>query len=229
MRRAILRCGALAAFEVGLRLVPILPAIGGKAAREQLAQLAPLGAELAGPAHRLVDADRLGLAGDGDQVELARLDDLLRQPKRLLAYYDRGAIDLVDALEARGEVHGVADHRIRACRRRADGPDHGLAGGDAHTDHKFWRIAPHPGDLGQLRAQRDHRFLLREGREAGVAGVVIAGRERGDPERHYGVADIFVDDAVMLVDHRRDRAEIAVEQVDDGAGGELLADVAEAP
>jgi hypothetical protein len=83
------------------------------------------------------------------------------------------------------------------------------------------------GDLGQLGAQRDHRFLLCKRGQAGIAGVVVAGREWRDPERHHRVADIFVDDTTVLVDHRGDRTEIAVEQIDDGAGSELFADVAE--
>ena len=57
--------------------------------------------------------------------------------------------------------------------------------------------------------------------------MVVAGREGRDPERHDGVADIFVDEAVMGVDDLGDRAEIAVQQIDDGARGELLADAAE--
>src|SRR4051812_42123409 len=77
-RRPVLRHSAQAALELGLRLIPILPAIGSKAAGIQLAQFALLGAEFASTAHGLVDADRLGLAGDGNEVELARLDDLLR-------------------------------------------------------------------------------------------------------------------------------------------------------
>src|ERR1700730_2178306 len=107
-----LRCDVQTALEVGLRLVPILPAIGGEAIREQFAQPTSLGPELAGAAHCLVDADRLGLADDGDEVKLAWLDDLLRQPIGLLAHDDRAAIDLIDALKARGEIHGVTDHRI---------------------------------------------------------------------------------------------------------------------
>src|SRR5271169_5274063 len=104
-RSPVLRCNVQTALEMGLRLVPILPAIGGEAIREQFAQLTSLGPDLAGAAHRLVDADRLGLADDGDEVELACLDDLLRQPIGLLAEDDGAAIDLVDALKARGEIH----------------------------------------------------------------------------------------------------------------------------
>ena len=69
---------AKAGLEAGLRFVPIPPAVGGKAVGEEVAQLALLRRKLAGAGHRLVDADRLGLAGDGDEVELARLDGLLR-------------------------------------------------------------------------------------------------------------------------------------------------------
>ena len=103
LRWAILHIGAKAAFEVGLRLFPILSAIGGQTARELIAQRALLWLKLAGVSHRLVDADRLGLPGDGDGVELTRLDDLLGEPIGLLAEDDRGAIELVvDALDSAG-------------------------------------------------------------------------------------------------------------------------------
>jgi hypothetical protein len=68
---------------------------------------------------------------------------------------------------------------------------------------------------------------LGQRRQASVAGVLVAGREGRDPECHDGVADIFVDEAVMGVDHRGDCAKIAVQQIDDGTRGELLADAAE--
>jgi len=86
-----------------LSLLPLLLTIGGEPLGEQLAQLAPLWRHLAGAANRLVDADRLGLPGDGDGVELTRLDDLLGEPIGLLAEDDRGAIELVvDALDSAG-------------------------------------------------------------------------------------------------------------------------------
>src|ERR1700720_1655571 len=126
-RWPVLLGGAQTALEVGLRLVPILLAIRGEAVREQLAQLALLRLEFADATHHLIDPDRFGLAGDGDEVELACLNDLLRQPIGPLAEDDRAAIDLVDALEARSEIHGVADHRIGLRRSRADGSDHCFA------------------------------------------------------------------------------------------------------
>jgi hypothetical protein len=80
-------------------------------------------------------------------------------------------------------------------------------------------IASHPGDLRQLGAKQGDRFLLCKRREAGIAGMIVAGRERRDPERHDSVADIFVDEAVMRMNNVGDRSEIAVQQIDDGAGG----------
>jgi hypothetical protein len=41
--------------------------------------------KLSSASHRLVDANRLGLAGSRDRIELASLNDLLCQPKRLFA------------------------------------------------------------------------------------------------------------------------------------------------
>jgi len=167
-------------------------------------------------------------AGDSDQVELACFNDLLGQPIGFLAEDDRGAIDFVDALEARGEVHGVADHRVGPRRRRADGPYHGLAGGDAHADGEIGRIAPQAGDLGQAFAEFGDGGELIDRGLAAVRRVVVARRERCAPERHDRIADILVDDAVVAADFARDGGEIPVEQVHHRRRGELLADIAEA-
>src|SRR5262249_9703554 len=73
-------------------------------------------------------------------------------------------------------------------------------------------------------AQCDDRLLLCQRRKAGVPGVVIASGERRRPKRHDGIADILVDHAMMLVDNGSNRTKVAVQQIDDSASGELLAD-----
>ena len=46
-----------------------------------------------------MDADGLGLAGDGDQVEVARLDLVLRQAQRVFGDDHARSVDLLDAFE----------------------------------------------------------------------------------------------------------------------------------
>jgi hypothetical protein len=53
---------------------------------------------------------------------------------------------------------------------------------------------------------------------------IVACRERWHPKRHDGVTNVFVDDPAMAVNDLCDGAEIFVEKMNDGAGGELLAD-----
>ena len=140
VRWAVLHDDAEAAFEIGLRHIPILLAVSRQTASKLIAQLALLWTKLANAPHRLVDADRFSLAGDSDQIKLAGLDGLLRQPVRVLAEDYRGAVNLVDALKTGGKVDGIADHRIGPRRFRADGPDNSLAGCDTHADHQLWRV-----------------------------------------------------------------------------------------
>src|SRR6185312_11979890 len=66
---------------------------------------------LPGKADQFVDADRLVLALDHDEVELARLDRRAGGFARHLRDQDVAAVGLVGALEPRGEVHAVAERR----------------------------------------------------------------------------------------------------------------------
>ena len=84
-RRSILGVAELAAFEAALRLIPVLPTIGSQTGREHLSKRNPLRRDLADAADGLLDTDGLGLAGDGDEIELACLNDLLGHSIGLLA------------------------------------------------------------------------------------------------------------------------------------------------
>src|ERR1700732_866263 len=75
-RGSVLRIAEQAAFETCLRLVPILPTIGSQTVRVHLAKLNPLLPNFADATHSLINADRFGLSGDSDKIELACLDDL---------------------------------------------------------------------------------------------------------------------------------------------------------
>src|SRR5207244_1460978 len=83
-RWSIVRDRPQAALELGLRLVPILPTICGKAIGKQFTQLVSLGLQPPSASHQLVNANRLRLACDCDKVELPRFDRSLRQPIGLL-------------------------------------------------------------------------------------------------------------------------------------------------
>src|SRR5580692_2099769 len=80
---------------------------------------------------QLVDADGLGLAGDGDQVEFAHLDLVLRQAQRVFGDDHARSVHLVDAFEPGGEVDRIADNREGFGNRRADRADYHLARRDA--------------------------------------------------------------------------------------------------
>ena len=75
--------------------------------------------------------------------------------------------------------------------------------------------------------QLPDRSLLRQGGEAGVGGMALAPREGRRPERHQPIADKLVDNAVAGVDGRRHLRKVGVKQLDQGRGGQQLAQAAE--
>ena len=64
------------------------------------------------------------------------------------------------------------------------------------------------------------RALACQRRAAAIDGVIGIGRRRA-PERHHGVADEFVDGAVLVLDLRRDAVEIARQQRNDAVAEPL--------
>src|SRR6185437_10289051 len=79
--------------------------------------------------------DRLGIAAHGDRPERRSLAD--RVPRRLAHRVGDDELRshfLVEALEARGQVHRVADDRIFLAPRRTDGSRHRLADVDADAE-----------------------------------------------------------------------------------------------
>src|SRR3954469_4330277 len=82
--RPILGDEFAAGCEASLGGVPVLTAIGVESVRELLAQRAACRIKPAGYRHQLIDADLLAFARTGDDVELARFDPVLSEPKGVL-------------------------------------------------------------------------------------------------------------------------------------------------
>src|SRR5258708_1341886 len=75
-------------------------------------------------AHQLVKAHRLRAAANAYVVDLAHPREfVLDRLVGVLAHQDVRAVGLVERLDARRHVHGVADHRVVEAARRAHSPD----------------------------------------------------------------------------------------------------------
>src|SRR4051794_35220818 len=198
----VVRPGSQARGEGRARLVPRPAAVGSQTLREAVARRR---VDLARAAEDLEDALRLAPAGDADRVDLAQLDGVPRQPCRLLADQRAGAVDLVRALEPRGEIHRVAHDGVALGDVRADVADEDLAGGDPDADADRWQAVLDADQLGERRRQGWKLRELVERRQAGQLGLRLAGDEGRPPERHHRVADVLVDDAVVATDRLRHR------------------------
>src|SRR4029079_7301081 len=133
LRRTVARLQSETALEGELRLVPFLQAIQREPGLELIAQLGNLACEAAAAREELEDGDGFRLAHDAHAIELADLDGVAREGARLLRDEDRRAEGLIRALQARGEIRGIADHRVAARILRPDTADGDLARGDAHA------------------------------------------------------------------------------------------------
>ena len=109
---------------------------------------------------------------------------------------DVDAVGLGAALEAGGDVHRVADHRVVEALGGAEIADEAAAGVDADAEAQGLEgISALGGVLGgQLGVEQGQAAAHLEGRLAGAGGVALVGQGRV-PERHDGVADILVDGA----------------------------------
>src|SRR5215211_2154667 len=101
-------------------------------------------------ADKLVDPYALGTSIDGDRIELSHRDAVARGHARRMPNDDRGAVDLVHALEAACEVHRVAEGRVVQPRRRPDIADDRGAGLNADADAQL--VADTPFQCGRAWA-----------------------------------------------------------------------------
>src|SRR4051794_10984721 len=131
-----------------------------------------------------VRVDRLALALERDRTE--RPDARAGQPAER-AGPDRDRADRRRALQPRGHVHRVADHRVALALARADDADHRLAAVDADAEPRPVGVAGARGVGGADDVERGAR------RPGGVVGLVAAGVEGG----HDRVADEAVDLAAL--------------------------------
>jgi len=126
-----------------------------------------------------------------------------------------------ERLDARSEVHLVADHRVLVVDVRAEEPGHHLAGIDADPHEKLGQPL-HPVGAVQLvhRALHLHR--------AGDRAVRVVGmRDRRAEEPHDRVAHELVDHAAVGVDDAAHPREVAVQHLEHHAGRLLGGDAGE--
>ena len=160
-----------------------------------------------------VHAFRLGLALHGDQIDLQGRESAVDLLGGLGADDDRRAIFLGAAFQPRGEVHGIAQHRIIEAQIRTHIADHAGAGIDAEPDlHREKRYAVLQRLCLALVIEIVDPPQHVERCRAGM-GLVIAVVERSVPERHDGVADIFVDRSLALDDGVGQRRQQPVHQL----------------
>src|SRR5579872_5654166 len=82
---------------------------------------------------QLEDLDRLSLALDRDAVEPAQHEAAPGGARRRFADQDPAAVYLVGTLEARGQVHRIADYRVVQPRLGSHVADDRVAGVDANA------------------------------------------------------------------------------------------------
>src|SRR5574341_36024 len=161
--------------------------------------------------HYFVQRVRAGFALDGEVAMLADAHTVFDLLVRLLGDEKFGAGLLVGALDAAGEVHGVADGGEPPAVAGADGPEDYFAVMDPDADAEV--------DL-ELRLEIGlHGLYGPEHLQPGADGVERrAGGIVGVKERHQPVADEIVDLPVVMVDDRAHPAEVPIQHVDDVVG-----------
>ena len=171
---------------------------------------------------RLVDADRFVAALDADAVQLAPGKSWRRAFERAFGGHDRRAEIFISAFEPRRHIHGVAHHRIVEALARADIADQCVAGinADALTQGKTL-------PFGRLGIELVQTIAAAQG---GVDRALRMVRivDRRAEYRNDGVADIFVDEAALLLDDVAHRREIFVYEVHQVGRGERLGNRREA-
>ena len=108
-------------------------------------------------------------------------------------------------LQARGQVHGVAQHREVALHGSADPARENEPGVDPHVQTDRHRQRALLVQAGDVVAHLDRRV-------DGLLGGVLE-RGRGPEDRHDAIADVLVDEAAVTPDRGLEGLEAAV---DDG-------------
>src|SRR6266571_7203255 len=143
---------------------------------------------------RLVDTDRFSATLDTDRVKLAPGRACSGAIECALGSHDRGTEIFVGALKPRGDVHGVAHHRVIEALTRTNIADQGVAG-----------IQSDP--LAQAEALPFGRIAVElvEPLAAVQGGVdrircMIRIVDRRAEYRDDGIADTFIDEAAVFLD-----------------------------
>ena len=131
-----------------LRLVPVPGAIGRQPLGEQAAQLLLCDGKASGRCDDLVDAHGFEPSQHGEKIDLATLDIVLGELESCFVDQNAGLVSFIRTLKARSKVDGIADYRKRPGFRRADRPDHQIAGGEAHTHTELRQVAAQARDIG---------------------------------------------------------------------------------
>src|SRR5215472_8292302 len=124
------------------------------------------------------------------------------------------AVDAVSAFQSRSEIRGITDYGVAACVLGTDVADYHFAGGNPNAQVNGRCVSAQPCDIRQFSAQSVERNQLRLGSATRQHRMLFRLHKRRTPERHYGIPDELVDDAVMFLNRESLQTEVAIEQAD---------------
>ena len=164
---------------------------------------------LAGQPHQLVDGHGAGLSFHGHAIDLAKDEAVPGRRPGVLADQDRGAVDLVQAFQARRQVHPVAHRRVAQPIGRAEVPHQHPPGvqPEPRPPEGKGRRKP-PGGFTE-RARRGRAPERRPTRRRGVRAQPLG----GIPQDHEGVADVLVHGPPGRLDGLGGRLQIAPQRI----------------
>ena len=145
-------------------------------------------ARLAGQPARAPHPDRFVQALDRDLAQVVAVHVV--QDGALDRLGDQGLAGLGEAVEARGQVHRVAQDRVFPALGAAQAAGHHLATGDAHVDPQF---------AAELGAQGLHGAVDIES-GADRAQRIVAMGDRRPEQRHHRIPHVLVDGAAIVLD-----------------------------